>query len=241
MQTENLGTAEIKENVCRVFVTAHQSVEKTSAKMFEQLKRQNYVTPTNYLETVRNYRGLLVGKRTEIGDKANKLKGGLQKLDETSVQVNGMKIVAEEKKVVVAAAKIDCEELLQNIVVDKRTADEQEKIVNAEATKIGKEADEADALMKTVQGELDKALPALQAAEDALNVLTKKDMSELKAYAKPPALVEFTMSAVMTVLKKAPNWETSKGALGDANFMLVSSASILSVRMFSGLLRCVCL
>jgi len=37
----------------QVFVTAHQSVEETSKKMFEQLKRRNYVTATNYLETVR--------------------------------------------------------------------------------------------------------------------------------------------------------------------------------------------
>ena len=45
-----------------------------------------------------------------------------------------------------------------------------------------------------MQLELDKALPALQSAEEALNVLTKKDMAELKAYAKPPALVELTLS-----------------------------------------------
>ncbi len=36
-----------------MFVTAHQSVETTSAKMYAQLKRRTYVTPTNYLETVR--------------------------------------------------------------------------------------------------------------------------------------------------------------------------------------------
>lgn len=52
--------------------------------------------------------------------------------------------------------------------------------VNAEAIKIGKEADEANAIAAECQAGLDKALPALQSAEEALNVLTKKDMSELK-------------------------------------------------------------
>lgn len=52
--------------------------------------------------------------------------------------------------------------------------------MNAEAIKIGKEAEEANAIASECQAGLDKALPALQAAEDALNVLTKKDMSELK-------------------------------------------------------------
>ena len=36
---------------------------------------------------VRGYRRLLREKRSELGEKANKLKGGLQKLDETSTQV----------------------------------------------------------------------------------------------------------------------------------------------------------
>jgi dynein heavy chain len=40
-----------------------------------------------------------------------------------------MKKVAEEKKVVVAQAKTEAEELLVEIVQDKRVADEQEKQV----------------------------------------------------------------------------------------------------------------
>ena len=40
----------------QVFVTAHQSVADISKLMLQELKRHNYVTPTNYLETVRGYR-----------------------------------------------------------------------------------------------------------------------------------------------------------------------------------------
>ena len=50
-------------------------------------------------------------------------------------------------------------------------------------------------------------------------MLTKKDLAELKAYAKPPALVEFTLNGVMTVLKRPATWDEAKKALGDASFM----------------------
>lgn len=52
--------------------------------------------------------------------------------------------------------------------------------MNAEATKIAKEAEEANIIAAECQAGLDKALPALEAANEALNVLTKKDMAELK-------------------------------------------------------------
>lgn len=57
--------------------------------MWQTVKRRNYVTPTNYLETVRNYKALLSEKRASLLSKSNKLKGGLTKLDETRVQVGG--------------------------------------------------------------------------------------------------------------------------------------------------------
>jgi len=41
----------------------------------------------------------------------------------------------------------------------------------------------------------------------------------VQAYAKPPALVELTLSGVMTVLQKTPTWDEAKKQLGDASFM----------------------
>ena len=130
-----------------------------------------------------------------------------------------MTIVAQEKQVVVAQAKTECEELLVTIVADKRAADDQEKQVSAEAAKIGRDAEEANAIAAECQAGLDQAMPALNAAQAALNVLTKKDMSELKAYSKPPALVELCLKGVMTVLKKSPTWDAAKKALGDTQFL----------------------
>lgn len=91
--------------------------------------------------------------------------------------------------------------------------------MNTEAQRIAKEAEEADAIAKDCQAGLDQALPALQEAEDALNVLTKKDIAELKAYAKPPPLVELVLCGVMTVLKRPPTWDECKKQMGDASFL----------------------
>ena len=53
------------------------------------------------------------------------------------LQVAAMKKVAEAKQVVVAQAKVECEELLVEIVQDKRVADEQEKQVGGRGVEEG--------------------------------------------------------------------------------------------------------
>ena len=46
-----------------------------------------YVTPTNYLELVQGYMSMLRQKQKEIGKSADKLRSGLNKLDDARVQV----------------------------------------------------------------------------------------------------------------------------------------------------------
>lgn len=46
----------MKEGVARVFALMHGSVTQMSEKMMNELRRQNYVTPTNYLELVSGYK-----------------------------------------------------------------------------------------------------------------------------------------------------------------------------------------
>lgn len=81
-----------RDKVVQVFVTAHESVSTTSEAMYDALKRRNYVTPTNYLEFVEGYKTLLSEKKRSLADKAGKLRGGLTKLDETTVQVGEMQV-----------------------------------------------------------------------------------------------------------------------------------------------------
>lgn len=216
---ENVGDADAKANVCKVFVIIHKSVVDMSQKMYLQVKRKNYVTPTSYLEFAKGYRTLLKEKKNQLQNQASKLRGGLSTLNATRESVAKMQIVCQDKAVVVAQAKKECEEILVEIVSEKRVVDEQELKVNAEAARITKEAELCNIIAADCQVELDKAMPALNAAEAALNVLTKKDMSEVKAYAKPPALVEMTLQAVMTVLKRPPTWPEAKLALGDSQFL----------------------
>lgn len=206
--------------ISSVFATAQQSVLTESRSMLARLGRPNYVTPTNYLELVKGYCKLLIEKRKKVGDQANKLKNGLQKLSDTAVQVAEMSVELEQKKKIVAKATVECEEMLVVIVQEKRVVDEQEKQVNTESEKLTKDEVETRKIADDAQGDLDKALPALEAAQSALELLNKKDMSEIKAYSKPPPAVEMVMEAVMVLRKSEAKWSEAKRQLGDANFLM---------------------
>ena len=53
-------------------------------KMFSELKRTYYVTPTLYIDYVNGYNILLKQKQEELGKEIEKLRGGLQKLDDAA-------------------------------------------------------------------------------------------------------------------------------------------------------------
>lgn len=44
-------------------------------------------------------------------------------------------------------------------------------------------------------------------------------IAQVKAYSKPPPLVETVMAAVMTMMGRAADWATAKKALGEGNFL----------------------
>ncbi|KAK1153304.1 dynein heavy chain 2, axonemal [Acipenser oxyrinchus oxyrinchus] len=215
-----LGAIEgINSKVSQVFVTVHQSVAEYSQKMKLELRRHNYVTPTNYLELVSGYKKLLGEKRKEVGNQVNKLQNGLFKIDETRTKVQAMSLELEEAKKKVAEFQKQCEEYLVIIVQQKREADEQQKTVTAHSEKIGAEEIKCKAMAENAQRDLDEALPALEEAMKALESLNKKDMTEIKSYGRPPVLVETVMQAVMILRGNEPTWAEAKRQLGESNFI----------------------
>ncbi|KAJ3242061.1 Dynein heavy chain 2, axonemal [Chytriomyces hyalinus] len=219
LEDVDLGSDQVKRAVSNVFVSVHISVVEMSKRMLSELKRLNYVTPTNYLELVTGYREFLKDKRKEIGESATKLRNGLSKLDDTRTSVEKISVELEVAKKQVAQYQKQCEDYLVIIVQQKREADEQAKGVGAKTEKLGVEEEEVRAVADAAQADLDQALPALNAAVKALEGINKKDLQEIRSYGKPPPLVEKVMEAVMVLKKSEPTWDEAKRQLGNPYFI----------------------
>ena len=53
----------------------------------------------------------------------------------------------------------------------------------------------------------------------ALDALSKKDISEIRSFSRPPPKVEMVMEAVMILKTSEPSWAESKRQLADVNFL----------------------
>jgi dynein heavy chain len=85
-----------------------------------------------------------------------------------------------------------------------------------EEDEVARTAAETQSMKDEAQTDLDMAMPALQSSMEALGALNKQDITEIKSFVKPPALVQKTMQAVNTLLQEKPDWETAKKVLTDA-------------------------
>ena len=209
----------MRVNIADVFAFSHQRVREASDRMLQELKRHNYVTPTNYLELVKGYRELLLEKRKEQSDAADKLRNGLSKLDESRKQVEVLSKELEEKQETVEEKTRQCDELLVTIVSERRVADEQKEKVESEKERIAKEEEICKNIAEDADKDLAAALPALERAMTEVDKLDKSSISEVKAYTSPPALVKLVLEAVMMLFGLPTDWSTAKKKLSEADFL----------------------
>lgn len=118
--------------VVEMFKIIHKSVEKSSVKYFESLRRYNYVTPTSYLELLSTFRKVLSFKKKEVQKSISRLKSGLDKLEEANKSVAEMRIILKDMQPQLEKASAETEKMMQKLSVDKAEADSTQKIVAVE-------------------------------------------------------------------------------------------------------------
>lgn len=101
----------------------------------------------------------------------------------------------------------------------RREADDQAKVVKIKSEKIAEEEAACKKLAKFAQADLDEAMPALEEALIALDALSKKDISEVKSYGRPPPKVTMVMEAVCVLKGITPDWTEAKRILGEQDFL----------------------
>ena len=216
----DLGTDQMKDSLCSVCMTIHSSVSKISTRFLSELRRNNYTTPTSYLELINLYTSMLGGERNVINKKIERYQSGVDKLVATNAIVSDLQDQILKLQPVLEKAAKDTASLIENVTRDKENAAIVKANVEEEAKKVTAANDEADAIKLDAQKDLDEALPALESAIKALDSLNKNDITEMKSFAKPPELVQTVMEAVCILKGVKPDWEQSKKLLNDGNFLV---------------------
>ncbi|XP_028414460.1 dynein heavy chain 6, axonemal-like [Dendronephthya gigantea] len=214
-----LGGDDVKESISEMCVETHLSVSHTAERFYNELRRRYYTTPTSYLELINLYLSMLEDRRKKLVGACDRVKNGLKKLLETNELVDKMQVELVALEPQLKQKSLDTEKLMEKLQIDQEEADKVRKVVLVDESAAKEKAAETEAIATEAQRDLDEALPALHAANKALDSLDKSDISELRVFTKPPEMVMTVMESICILLGSKPDWATSKTLLGDSNFL----------------------
>merc|ERR1712130_235739 len=219
-----LSDLELKSDSIRSHLSAmcekvHSSINTISEQFYIMLQRKVYTTPKSYLDVIKLYLKMLESKRSELGKRRKTLYTGLTKLEEANSIVATLQEELTKLAPQLVVKQKEATELLSKIAVDQAEADKVKEKVEGEAKIVGAQKEETEAVQQDAQRDLDKALPALDAASAALNALNKNDITEIKSMAKPPAGVVMVLEAVMILLNEKTSWDNAKKVMTGKNFL----------------------
>jgi dynein heavy chain len=148
------------------------------------------------------------------------IQNGCDKLVSTNAMVETLQQEIIKLQPVLVVAGKETAELIEVVTKDKADASIIQEKTETEAAKVKVATEEAAAIATDAQKDLDEALPAFDSAVKALKSLNKGDITEIKNFANPPALVKTVMEAVCILKGAKPTWEDSKKLLNDSNFLV---------------------
>lgn len=210
---------DIKEKLAQLCPFTYKSVERIALKFDEVLRRKVYITPKSYLDSISMYKKFLEEKRLELDETIQRLSTGLHKLAATNAQVADLKKMLTELRPELDQQSKMANEKANQVKIEKKKAEEKERVVEKEATEVGIQANEVRAIKEKVETKLDDAKPAMEEAKNALAVLDDDDLNTVKTYPKPPPVVAMVLEAVLTYFKEPKtDWAAARKVMSDKSF-----------------------
>ena len=177
-------TDEVKENLIDLMAKVHTSVSDSCEEYYNKFRKRRYVTPKSYLSFISGYKQLYTVKYDEVMELANKVNGGLEKLDEAKKDISKMRNEIIVKNQELEVAQKESVRLLSEISESTAIAEKEKKKVQSIMESVSKKAAEINLVKTEAERDLAAAKPALDAALNALNSISPKDIGALKALKK---------------------------------------------------------
>ncbi|KPA77305.1 putative dynein heavy chain [Leptomonas pyrrhocoris] len=206
-----------KLDVLMVYLQA--TVKEAAEQLFEQHHRRTHVTPTNYLAVLTLFNSTARQLRRDLQTHAHRYRNGLEKLDNANATIAQLQQQILEMQPGLTTAAQQVAEQKRSLAMEQEDADALKKAQSEEEAIAKGLMEEAESIRHECEAGLQQALPALEAAEQALQTLSAKDIQEIKTFTTPPSNVEKTMNAVLVLLGEKEGWASAKTCLGKMDFI----------------------
>ncbi|KAA6315010.1 MAG: putative dynein heavy chain, partial [Streblomastix strix] len=146
------------DKMAEACVHMHLSVEQASARFLSEMKRQNYTTPTSYLELLNSYEGILKEMDQSIAARHSKLSNGLQSLIRTNSEVEVMQgqLIAIQPRL--NQSQKDTIAIMAELAVQQKEVEGKEEVVRGEEAIVTQQTNEAESLAEDSQKDLSRTL-----------------------------------------------------------------------------------
>ncbi|KAF3858430.1 hypothetical protein F7725_011631 [Dissostichus mawsoni] len=174
-----------------------------------------------------------------------RLENGLQKLQTTASQVEDLKAKLAVQEVELWQRNSDIEALLDKIGQQTDRLNQERAVADAEEQRVAAIQAKVTKQQQETEDDLAKAEPALQAANTALNTLNRLNLTELRTFPNPPAIVTNVSAAVLVLLSpqgripKDRSWKASKMVMSKVDDFLQALVNFDKEHIPEATVRCV--
>ena len=202
---EMVCTSEVKQEVIQAMGVFHDFVAESCVSYFERYRRTAHVTPKSYLSFIGGYKNIYTEQKQYVGELSNRMKSGLEKLKEAGHSVTKLSEELVEKKKELAVASKEAEKVLAEVTVKAQAAEKVKAEVQKVKDKAQAVADAISADKAIAEEKLEKARPALEEAEAALQTIKSGDIATVRKLGTPPHLIMRIMDCVLLLFQKKLN------------------------------------
>jgi dynein heavy chain len=117
-----LPNEDLRDQLAKHMAFVHCSIGEANIRMRVQQRRNNYTTPTSFLELIKFYIAVLEDKTTKLSDTIERLSNGLNIMNSTTEKVAQLQKLLEVKMVEVEIEKTATGKLIAEVEVQSADA-----------------------------------------------------------------------------------------------------------------------
>jgi dynein heavy chain 1 len=209
-----------RDAVINAMVYVHHSLYRFNQRLLKQQGRTTFLTPRHFLDFVAQYVRLFNEKRENLEEQQRHLNVGLEKLRDTVDKVRDLRVSLAQKKTQLERKDIEANEKLQRMIADQREAEQRKATSLKIRVNLDKQEEEVAKRKEVVNADLEKAEPAVLAAQESVSNIKKQQLTEVRSMGNPPAGVKLALEAVCTLLGHKPDsWKTIQGIVRRDDFI----------------------